>query len=103
MFFKVKLDVLADTELTLHSFITQDSHTCLYQCVDKEGQSTTAYHWLNAETQWQDNISSSSLFGYGTHDRNRNGVVREQAFSYHFADQHVGNTQVQDKLLPDYP
>jgi len=99
VFFKVKLDVLEDTELTWHSFLTQDSHACLYQCVDKKGQSTTAYHWLNANTQWQDNISSSSVFGYGTHDRNRNGVVREQAFSYHFADQHVGNTQVQDKLL----
>lgn len=88
-FAKLNFEITDDSFLSLYSFITQDRHTCLYQCTsEKDGQSLSNYHWLNLKSQWSVGLSSSTLAGYGKIKNMRNGVFQQQ-------DEYV---QIEDRL-----
>jgi hypothetical protein len=90
-FGKVNINVSDDTKLSWHSLITQDSHTCINECInDSDGTSTSSYHWLTLKSNWLDNLSSSFLFGYGDLENNRNG--------YEIEDNDRGFSTVDDRL-----
>jgi hypothetical protein len=77
-FGKVNINLSEDTQLSWHSLITQDSHTCINECINGSGgTSTSTYHWLTLKSTWLNNLSSSFLLGYGDLENNRNGYEIE--------------------------
>jgi len=63
-FAKINIELSYDTLLTGHSLLSQDNLICLDDClVDEDSGSSNEYHWINLETQWNNNLTSQSLFG----------------------------------------
>jgi len=90
-FGKVNINLSEGTRLSWHSLITQDSHTCINECINGSGgTSTSSYHWLTLKSTWLDNLSSSFLLGYGDLENNRNG--------YEIEDFNRGFSAIDDQL-----
>ena len=74
VFAKYQYDWTDDTKIFWRTLYSEDSNTCISSCAyDGEGRSITQYHWLTMETQWADELASTTLFGFADAIANRNG------------------------------
>ena len=73
-FAKVNKSIGEHTLLSWHSLLTEDKGSCSNACVNGfNGSDVSQYHWLLAETQWHDGLSSRTLLGHGELANTRNG------------------------------
>ena len=82
VFAKVNKQVSDDTSLTWHSLVTIDMGACFNACVGQhDGEDVNQYHWLTAQTRWNEKLVSQTLLGHGDLAFTRNGTEQnEQRF-----------------------